>query len=193
MLVDDFLVIQKFHKLIKGRYDVVFRMMGNKIKYFGYIMINSQLDYRKMRAGDRPIKVALKEARVINEKSTKVIPVIDKSLWNELVRRYNVHTDDPKYTNPELNLLFPSLSKPYADRILRLAFNRSNIPFRSWHMCRHTRCTFVHGETYNSALAKIWLGHKKEQVHENYNHSYVAMVRDIKNKSAGKKTLKKYD
>lgn len=176
------------------KFDQVKKLLAkNKVKFYGYILINTQLDCRNMKVGDKPKRCALKEARVINEKSTKTIPIIDKRLWNELARRHEQAVDNPRYREPDLNLLFPGMfARVKISNKLKQAFEVCGLKYRSWHKCRHSRSTLIHGEIGSSELAAKWLGHKKPSVIENYNHSYVEFIRSIKQKNSGKRKLKQY-
>ena len=73
-----------------------------------------------------------------------------------------------------------------AGRKLHDLSQKLQIPYRSWHALRHTRATHLIGTTGDFMLARLWLGHKKQEVLDRYVHVYQSIVRSAKQ---GKATL----
>jgi len=86
----------------------------------------------------------------INQKNTRIIPIVNERLWEILKNR------------------------------AKSAFNALKIKYRSWHCCRHSRGTYLHGRTGNCELGMKWLVHISEKVYDKYVHTYKAMMREIK-------------
>lgn len=52
--------------------------------------------------------------------------------------------------------------------------------YKSFHCCRHTRCTELVGETRDFVLARMWLGHTRQEVTLRYTHIYQQAAREAK-------------
>jgi integrase len=63
---------------------------------------------------------------------------------------------------------------------LKQAYEKLEMRMKTWHCLRHSRGTFLFGETGDRELAKIWLGHGSNKVFERYNHTFQQMVRNAK-------------
>lgn len=63
---------------------------------------------------------------------------------------------------------------------LKIAYEKANIRFKTWHCLRRTRGNELFEETGDRELAKMWLGHGSNKVFERYNHTYEALVRTSK-------------
>lgn len=79
-------------------------------------------------------------------------------------------------------LLFEGITQTTSMIRLKEAFEKSNLKYRSWHSCRHSRGTFLHGKTGDKELTMKWLGHTSEKVHGKYIHTYEGLMREIKAK-----------
>jgi integrase len=125
--------------------------------------------------------------KVINERNTRVIPIVNEELWSILSRRAKVtfarwKASEFKSNDKSDYLLFENITQTTSSARLKEAFNKSNLRYRSWHCCRHTRGTFIHGKTGDKELTMQWLGHSSEKVHNKYLHTYEGLMREIKAK-----------
>lgn len=91
--------------------------------------------------------------------------------------------------------LFSGIDDTTATRKLKAAFDTAKYRYRSWHCLRHSRATWLVGETGDEVLARAWLGHSSARIFDRYNHLYQALVRVSKSKeTVGKEfKLKKVD
>lgn len=168
-----------------------------KIEYFGYIVLDSQPAHasRGLRDPHGLIqRKPLKGKHRIDEKSARTIVIIDKILWNELVEKYNqvLQLYEQKNFGENFNQypLFEGIDKSSSSRRLQEAFRKCGLRYRSWHCCRHTRATWLIGQTGNTLLTKMWLGHSSDRVLSRYVHIYEAIVRSAKkNTPTGSKLL----
>lgn len=157
------------------------------ISYFGYLVIDSQPEHssRGLRDKDGVIhRKPLKGKKRIDDKSARTVVITDKVLWNELVSLHNrtLENYEMKYFGKDLDQypLFEGIDKSSSAKKLRDAYESCGLHYRSWHSCRHTRATMLIGETGNSLLARLWLGHSSEKVLKRYVHIYEAIVRAAK-------------
>jgi integrase len=162
-----------------------------KITYFGYLVIDSQPAHsnRGLRGKDGLIlRKPLKGRKRIDDKSARTLVITDKVLWNELVTLHNgiLLQHEKRLFGSDISQypLFEGMDKSTARMRLYRAYEACGLTYRSWHCCRHTRATLLIGETGNSVLAKLWLGHSSERVLNRYVHTYEAMTRAIKKKGA---------
>jgi len=161
------------------------RLVDNKITYFGYLVVHSQPFDRygpRDEAGNVKRK-PLKGRRKIDEKSSRVVPITDKLLWKQLVEIHNRLLPEFKKKvfgdNLANYLFFNEINQNSLTKLARVC-STLNVPYRSWHALRHTRATYLIGETGDVVLARLWLGHKKQEVLEKYVHVYQAIVRSAK-------------
>ena len=164
--------------------DVTFakRLAEHQMPYFGYLVLENQpVNNRHLRndAGHVQRK-PLKGKHRIDEKSARTIPIIDEVLWRDLAVLYNQEllAFDRKIwgTNPENYVLFEDTERD----IVKKAYQELGLPFHSPHCCRHTRATWLIGETGDTILTRMWLGHTSTRVLERYVHVYQACVRNAK-------------
>jgi integrase len=148
------------------------------IAYLGYLYLESQIaNPRKKREPDKSFKrKALKGAKVISPKNSRVIPIIDKAVWNILAKRYKAEMDNYaqlKYTSDKEDyIFFNDLDWNKATRTLREAYKRLRLRRKSHHSCRHSFTTNLVGETRNFFLVRTITGHKKDRNFELYLHIY---------------------
>lgn len=163
---------------------------NENISYFGYVVFDSQPAHetRGLREEDGSIKrKPLKGKHKIDYKSARTVVITDKALWNDLVVQHNkiidlYHRGD--FGNDLTNYpLFEGIDKTTSIKRLKNAFTINNLKTRTWHSCRHTRATMLIGETGNSYLARLWLGHSSENVLKRYVHIYEATIRNLKKTS----------
>lgn len=67
--------------------------------------------------------------------------------------------------------------------------NRRKLKWRPWHCLRHSRGTFLIGQTSDSMLSGIWLGQSSPRTLEKYNHLYQAITRAAKANTTTRRTL----
>lgn len=155
------------------------------IKYHGYIISDSQVD-------EKGIRHPFKGKKSIDERFSRIIPIVDKTLWNDLVdlsetafERWNQSSESKKSC-----FLFDGLNDATITRQLQEAFESCRLKYRSWHCLRHSRATWLIGETGDEVLARAWLGHSSPRVFERYNHLYQSMVREARSKELVGKEFK---
>jgi len=123
--------------------------------------------------------------KLISEKNTRIIPIVNERLWEILKARAKDSFKDWKSrrlnTVDKANyLLFHDINQASSTKRLKAAFNALNIKYRSWHCCRHSRGTYLHGKTGDRELGMKWLGHSSEKIYDKYVHTYEGMMREIK-------------
>lgn len=156
-----------------------------KISYYGYVVVDSQ--YVKSLPDGRVLRKPLKGKKKISEREARVIPIIDKNLWNQLVdlsaglhASYKTKVKGPS----KRDYLFFQAITASSDTRLKQAFEANKLKYRSWHCCRHSRATFLIGELKELMIVRLWLGHKSINVLEKYNHIYQAIIRKAKSADA---------
>jgi integrase len=171
--------------------DEVNDMENYLYRYFGFFTLSSQPDNNGSRnitrdSNGKIDRKPLKSKKVINERNTRVVPIINDDLWLNLSRRARkAHNDWSKrilITNDKASyLLFEGVNKTTTTNKLKRAFSEVGLRYRTWHCCRHSRGTFLYGKTGDKQLSKAWLGHSSDKVHDKYLHTYEALLREIKN------------
>jgi integrase len=151
----------------------------HKMSYYGYVVSDSQVDEKRIR-------YPFKGKKEISERFARTIPITDKKLWNHLVdlaeeqfEKWNKSAGDKKSC-----FLFQGIDDTTSSRRLEEAFQSSKLKYRSWHCLRHSRATWLIGETSDETLARAWLGHSSPRIFERYNHLYQALVREAKSKDS---------
>jgi integrase len=161
-------------------------------RYFGFITLSSQPDNDGSKSivrneNEQVLRKPLKMKKSINERNTRVIPIVNQELWDILSRRaknafLRWKNKELKSDNKSDYLLFENISQTSSMLRLKQGFENSNLRYRSWHCCRHSRGTFLHGKTGDKELTMQWLGHSSEKVHNKYLHTYEGLMREIKAK-----------
>ncbi|MCB9060507.1 MAG: site-specific integrase [Halobacteriovoraceae bacterium] len=133
------------------------------------------------------MKKPLKIKKAINERNTRIIPIVCEELWKILSKRAKIQYRDWKNhsllsRNKSDYLLFEGIVQTTSMFRLKEAFEKSGLKYKSWHCCRHSRGTFLHGKTGDKELSMLWLGHASEKVHSKYIHTYEGLMREIKAK-----------
>lgn len=157
----------------------------NSIQYFGFVVLDSQPAAENRAARDYETKLVsrkpLKGRKKICEKNSRIVPIIDKQVWNNLVQRCKEQHQAWKSGIYGLSqkdyLLFDGLNKATGLTRLKQAQEMLNLRHKTWHCLRHTRGTLLFGETGDRELAKMWLGHSSDRVFEKYNHTFQESVR----------------
>ncbi len=156
------------------------------IAYYGYIVLESQPAGKvRARLADGSIaRKPLKGRRKISEKNNRIIPIIDKELFNSLVKLYKEQEkllEKKKFGQiPKNYLLFDNLTTTEASVALRAAYAKTRFKPKSYHCCRHTRCTELVGQTRDFVLARYWLGHSRQETTLRYTHVYQQSVRQVR-------------
>ena len=146
-------------------------------QYYGFVCLESQPSVKSIRDKlDAVPRKPLKHRREVGPKSFRYIPISDKTVWNILVRRWNISAkakDAKKFGDDERNyLLFDGLtsSKFYGD--LQKAYSRAKVRFRSAHALRHTFLTDFYDKTFSDLfLAERVAGHRDKATMEIYSHA----------------------
>lgn len=160
--------------------------------YFGFFTLSSQPDNGGSKSivrdkNDQILRKPLKMKKAINERNTRIIPIICEELWKILCARakraYKRWKNNHHLSrNKSDYLLFENITQTTSMLRLKEAFEKSDLRYRSWHCCRHSRGTFLHGKTGDKELTMQWLGHASEKVHNKYIHTYEGLMREIKAK-----------
>ncbi len=163
-------------------------LSDHDMDYFGYIVLESQPAFKirnRLSNGSIPRK-PLKGKPIINEKYNRLIPIIDKDCFNALVKLYKIQEAKFKQKQYGSNLkdyvLFEDLTSTMAAVELRMAYEKTKFSQKSYHCCRHTRCTELVGNTRDFVLAKYWLGHARQETTMRYTHIYQQSARTAKKK-----------
>ncbi len=146
------------------------------IECYGYILLESQpANKKRKRRGGAIKRKPLKGKDKISPENSRVIPISDKDCWNILARRYKrekqkweegVYGADKKHY-----LFFDGMEPGAAGEILKQAYRALNLKPRTFHCARHSKATYLIGETKSYFLARAILGHTSDVIH-NYVHIY---------------------
>lgn len=148
------------------------------IEYYGYILLESQPTNKiRNRLKDGSIKrKPLKGKPKIDSKYNRLVPIISKDLFNNLVRLYKIQEEKFKRkvygSNPKDYVLFEDLTHSETVVALRETYAKTKYKPKSYHCCRHTRCTELVGKTRDFVLARYWLGHARQETTLKYTHIY---------------------
>lgn len=158
-----------------------------KLSYFGYVVIDSQPSHENRGLRDKTGVIhrkPLKGRTKINDKSARTVIITDKVLWNDLVDLHNetLAKHEAGFFGKKIDQypLFEGIERTTSTRRLQNAYESCGLKYRSWHCCRHTRATMLIGETANTFLARLWLGHSSEKVLKRYVHIYESVIRAAK-------------
>jgi len=161
-------------------------LSDHKIEYFGYIVLESQpaAKIRNRLTNGSILRKPLKSKLTIHEKYNRLIPIINKDLFNALVKLYKIQEGKFKQKtygpNPKDYVLFEDLTSTQASVELRKAYEKTKFKPKSYHCCRHTRCTELVGTTRDFVLAKYWLGHSRQETTMRYTHIHEQSARTAK-------------
>ncbi len=170
-----------------------------KLSYFGYVVIDSQPSHENRGLRDKSGVIhrkPLKGRARINDKSARTVIIMDKTLWNDLVSIHNgtLSKHEAGFFGKKIDQypLFEGIERTTSTRRLQNAYERCGLRYRSWHCCRHTRATMLIGETANTFLARLWLGHSSERVLKRYVHIYESVIRAAKkNRTEDSSTIRR--
>ncbi len=111
--------------------------------YYGFFTLGSQPDNQGSRTIIRDkfgqvLRKPLKMKKTINERNTRIIPIINDEIWNILARRAKeAFKEWKKRTNQTSNkasyLLFNGITQSTSRWRLVEAFDKANLPYRSFH------------------------------------------------------------
>jgi integrase len=163
-------------------------LQKNHILYYGFIVLDSQPAAENRAARDietgRVPRKPLKGRKKICEKNSRIVPITDRDVWNNLVMRCREQFQNWKTgfhgTDQKDYLLFDGINKSTSMTRLKQAHEGLNLGHKTWHCLRHTRGTMLFGQTGDRELAKMWLGHSSCRVFEKYNHTFQEVVRKSK-------------
>lgn len=161
----------------------------HEIDYCGYIVLESQPKSKiRLREKDGSIlRKPLKGKKVISTKNSRLIPIIRKELFNNLVKYYKIQTE--KYNSGVYGkdrkhyIFFEDVNRTLAMNNLKKAYEKTSYKFKSFHCCRHTRCTELVGETGDFSLAQTWLGHSRLETTMKYIHIFQQANMNAKKKT----------
>lgn len=143
------------------------------VSYVGYIFLESQCAASRKKDGGKYIRRPLKGRKKIDMKGARTVPVMDKTCWNILAKRYK----EGKALGKDLGemLFFEGVTKSSLENALRLTYEPLPYKKKVYHCLRHTYATNFIGETRSYFLAQIILGHRSPKVFDNYNHIFDLM------------------
>ena len=164
------------------------KLAAYEISYHGYVVSDGQFGH--IDPGGGVVRVPFKGQKKIQEKSNRIVPIIDKTLWNSMVDLAQAISQPDK--KPRDTLLFELIDDTTFSRRLKEAFISAKLRYREPHCLRHSRATLLIGQTADLMLARIWIGHTSPRTIEKYNHIYQAVTRQAKAKAmAGAKGLRR--
>ncbi len=164
-------------------------LADHKIPYYGYVVLESQpaTKIRERLPNGSIQRKPLKGKPRISEKHNRLVPIIDKHLFNELVKLYKAQEGKLKQrrfgSNPKDYVLFEDLTQSETVVALREAYAKTRYTHKSYHCCRHTRCTELVGKTRDFVLARYWLGHARQETTLRYTHIYQQSARTARKKN----------
>lgn len=163
------------------------QLLNHGINYVGYLSLESQplsSIHIRNQNGNVPRK-ALKGRRTIDPKNNRIIPLINKEVYNTLVKQYFTQRDlylKKKFgDNPKDYLLFDGLNKQRFGVHLKKACQNLKIRHFTPHSCRHTFATQFTGRTFgNVFLCQMVLGHRDLNTSRKYIHIWEQIHKDSK-------------
>lgn len=163
------------------------QLKNHGIDYVGYISLESQpvnLIQLRDQSGKVPRK-ALKGRRKIDPKNNRIIPIVNKDVFNTLVKRYFTQRDlylKKKFgEDPKDYLLFDGLNKQRFGNHLGQACRNLRIRHYTPHSCRHTFATQFTGLTFgNVFLCQMVLGHRDLSTSRKYIHIWEQIQKESK-------------
>jgi integrase len=143
-----------------------------ELKPVGFLQIDSQPKGR--RIGSQVPRKPLKGKKTIGAENIRTIPILETSVFNVLIRRFNeqqaLFQKGTWGPNPKDYLLFDGLNKNNFSNALRKAQKGLDMNFTA-HCARHTYSTMLAMKTGgNFALCRMILGHTSLDITLRYVH-----------------------
>jgi site-specific recombinase XerD len=163
------------------------QLKNHNINYVGYLSLESQpisSIHIRDKNGNVPRK-ALKGRRKIDPKNNRIIPLINKEVYNTLVKRYFTQRDlylkKQFGDDPKDYLFFDGLNKQRFGVLLKRACQSLKIRHYTPHSCRHSFATQFTGLTFgNVFLCQIVLGHRDLNTSRKYIHIWEQIQKESK-------------
>lgn len=159
----------------------------HNLKCYGYISLETQVaNSTSVRGQDGNVKrKPLKGRKVIDAKSSRIIPITDKTIFNRIAKLYNQQAsllESAKFGLDKRNyLLFDGLSKSNFSRSLSEAYSSTRFRKKTPHCARHTFATNFAGMTNaDTALCRLVLGHRDEDTTLGYVHLFEQINRQAR-------------
>lgn len=163
------------------------QLIRHGVDYVGYISLESQpVQSTNLRDKNNLVpRKALKGRRKIDPKNNRIIPLINKEVFNTLVKRYFTQRDlylkKQFGDDPKDYLLFDGLNKQRFGVLLKRACENLKIRHYTPHSCRHTFATQFTGLTFgNVFLCQMVLGHRDLNTSRKYIHIWEQIQKESK-------------
>lgn len=163
------------------------QLIRHGVNYVGYISLESQpVNSTNIRDENNLVpRKALKGRRKIDPKNNRIIPLINKEVFNKLATLYfsqrELFLQKAFGSNPKDYLLFDGLNKQRFGNYLRQACKNLKIRNYTPHSCRHTFATQFTGITFgNVFLCQMVLGHRDLSTSRKYIHIWEQIQKDSK-------------
>ncbi len=157
------------------------------VNYVGYLSLESQpVNSTNIRDQNNLVpRKALKGRRKIEPKNNRIIPLINKDVFNTLGKLYFTQREllqQKKFgDNPKDYLLFDGLNKQRFGNYLRQACKNLKLRNYTPHSCRHTFATQFTGMTFgNVFLCQMVLGHRDLGTSRKYIHIWEQIQKESK-------------
>lgn len=163
------------------------QLIRHGVNYVGYISLESQpASSTNIRDKNKIVpRKALKGRRTIDPKNNRLIPLINKQVFNTLGKLYFTQRElfqQKKFgDNPKDYLLFDGLNKQRFGNYLRQACQNLRLRNFTPHSCRHTFATQFTGMTFgNVFLCQMVLGHRDLGTSRKYIHIWEQIHKNTK-------------
>lgn len=163
------------------------QLIKHDINYVGYISLESQpVNSTNLRDKDKLVpRKALKGRRKIDPQNNRIIPLINKEVFNKLGKLYFQQRESFQQKtfgdNPKDYLLFDGLNKQRFGNHLTQACKNLKIRHYTPHSCRHTFATQFTGMTFgNVFLCQMVLGHRDLGTSRKYIHIWEQIHKNSK-------------
>lgn len=163
------------------------QLVRNGVDYVGYISLESQpINSTNIRDKNGfVLRKALKGRRRIDPKNNRIIPLINKEVFNKLATLYfsqrELYQQKKFGENPKDYLLFDGLNKQKFGNYLGQACKNLKIRHYTPHSCRHTFATQFTGLTFgNVFLCQMVLGHRDLNTSRKYIHIWEQIHKNSK-------------
>lgn len=158
-------------------------------KIYGFIVLESQLaeDFIARDEFKTIKRKPLKTKKKISAENARTIPLTSKEAWNTLARLYlkqqEAYETQTYGLSKDNYALFQGLNMTKASKSLLEAYSRLGIAKpKSFHCCRHSKATYLVGETRSYFLGRAIIGHRSD-VFDDYCHIYEMIALKAKQSS----------